>query len=209
MYDAACLYSEMNHPADAVNYLWLSFEKGKRVFTHIEHDTYLDNIRNTPEFIALIEVWKMKATDLSLQENPDTDAEPVETQKYIVKSKELRGGVYEVPCTVNDLPLNFIFDTGASDITISSLEAAFMLKNNYLTEYDFKDRRNYRTASGDIVEGTIIRLRKIKIGELELNNIEASVVHRQNAPLLLGQSALGKFVKITIDNKNNEIIFEK
>jgi clan AA aspartic protease (TIGR02281 family) len=110
---------------------------------------------------------------------------------------------------VNDLPLKFIFDTGASNITISSLDAAFMLKNNYLTEYDFKDKRNFRTASGDIVEGSIIRLRKIQIGELELNNIEASVVHKQNAPLLFGQSALGKFVKIIIDNANNEIIFEK
>jgi aspartyl protease family protein len=126
-----------------------------------------------------------------------------------VKSKELKSGVYGIPCTVNDLPLSFIFDTGASDISISSLEAAFMLKNHYLNEYDFKDKRNYRTASGDIVEGAIIRLRKIKIGDLELNNIEASVVDRQNAPLLFGQSALGKFVKITIDNKNNEIIFER
>jgi aspartyl protease family protein len=66
-----------------------------------------------------------------------------------------------------------------------------------LNEYDFKNRRNYRTASGDIIEETIIRLRKIKIGKLELNNIEASVVHKQNEPLLFGQSALGKFVNIT------------
>jgi aspartyl protease family protein len=63
-------------------------------------------------------------------------------------------------------------------------------------------------ASGDIIERTKVRLCKIKIGELGLNNIEASVVHKQNAPLLFGKSALGKFVNITIDNANNEIIFE-
>jgi len=208
-YDATCLYALMNRLEEALKYLRTSFEKGYRNFIHIENDTDLDNIRNAPEFIELIEEWKDKVAEKSSETGHLIIDEDKETQRYVVKTKELKSGVYEIPCVVNDLPLNFIFDTGASDITISSLEAAFMLKNNYLNEYDFKDRRNYRTASGDIVEGTKIRLRKIKIGDLELSNIEASVVDRQNAPLLFGQSALGKFVKITIDNKNNEIIFER
>ena len=206
-YDATCLYSLMNRPEEAVKYLQLAFEKGFRDFTHIANDDDLDNIRNSPEFIKLIEEWKEKLSS-SLETGQLIEPKQNEIKKYVVKSKELKSGVYEIPCIVNDLPLNFIFDTGASDITISSIEAAFMLKNNYLTEYDFKDRRNYRTASGDIVEGTKVKLKTIKIGDLELNNIEAAVVHKQNAPLLFGQSALGKFVKITIDNSNNEIIFE-
>ena len=206
-YNAACAYSLMNKPAEAINYLRIAFEKGYKSFTYLETDADLDNIREIPEYIKLVEEWKNKAN----QTRTETSQSLLEqtTQQYVVKSKELRSGVYEIQCTVNDLPLKFIFDTGASDITISSLDAAFMLKNNHLSEYDFKDRKHYRTASGDLVEGTKIRLRKIKIGDLELNNIEASVVHNQNAPLLFGQSALGKFVKITIDNKNNEITFEK
>lgn len=208
-YNATCLYALMNRLEDALKYLHISFEKGYRDFIHIENDTDLDSIRNASEFIELIEEWKNKVADKSSTTGQIMIDETQETQRYVVKTKELKSGVYELPCTVNDLPLTFIFDTGASDITISSLEAAFMLKNNYLNEYDFKERRNYRTASGDIVEGTKIRLRKIKIGDLELNNIEASVVDRQSAPLLFGQSALGKFVKITIDNKNSEIIFER
>jgi len=204
-YDATCLYSLMNRPAEALKYLRFSLEKGYRDFIHMENDKDLDNIRNNPEYIDLVEEWKYKAAELSTQV---ADTEFRQTQKYVVKTKELKSGVYEIPCVVNDLPLKFIFDTGATNITISSLDAAFMLKNNYLNEYDFRERRNYLTASGDIVEGTKVRLRKIKIGDLELNNIEATVVQKQNAPLLFGQSALGKFVKITIDNRNNEIIFE-
>ena len=206
-YDATCLYSLMKRPADAIKYLQTAFEKGYRDFIHIENDDDLDNIRNTHDFIELINEWTKK-TSSSIETGQIIDNQRENTQKYVVKSKELKSGVYEIPCTVNNLPLNFIFDTGASDITISSVEAAFMLKNNYLTEYDFKDRKNYRTASGDIVEGTKVRLRMVKIGDLELNNIEAAVVYKQNAPLLFGQSALGKFVKITIDNLNSEIIFE-
>lgn len=43
------------------------------------------------------------------------------------------GGTFEVPCQINGLQLQMIFDTGASDVTISSVEANFMLKNRYLS----------------------------------------------------------------------------
>ena len=65
------------------------------------------------------------------------------------------------------------------------------------------------TASGEIHEGTVIRLKEVKIGEATLKNIEASVVHNQKAPLLLGQSALEKFGTITIDNVNTKLIIKQ
>jgi predicted aspartyl protease len=36
----------------------------------------------------------------------------------------------------------------------------------------------------------------------ELNNVKASIVENQKAPLLLGQSVLNKLGKIEIDNEN-------
>ena len=53
----------------------------------------------------------------------------INAQTIVEMSKE--GGVYTVPCKVNGLPLKFIFDTGASDVSISLTEAIFMLKNGY------------------------------------------------------------------------------
>ena len=102
-----------------------------------------------------------------------------------------------------------IFDTGASDVTISSVEASFMFKNGYLSDDDVKGKQHYMTASGEIHEGTVIRLKEVKIGEATLKNIEASVVHNQKAPLLLGQSALEKFGTITIDNVNTKLIIQQ
>ena len=93
-----------------------------------------------------------------------------------------------------------MFDTGASDISISNVEAAFMLKNGYLSQHDFQGKQNYITADGDISEGTIINLRTVEFGGLKLTNIKASVVKNQKAPLLLGQSVLKKLGKIEIDN---------
>ena len=107
---------------------------------------------------------------------------------------------YIVNCKVNNLPLHFIFDTGASDISISDVEANFMYKNNYLNNNDFLGKRDYITADGSISEGTIINIRNVNIGGLELKNVRASVVKNQRAPLLLGQSVLNRLGKIEIDN---------
>lgn len=117
--------------------------------------------------------------------------------------KKMPGGTYEVPCTINGLPLKFIFDTGASDITLSSVEANFMLKNDYLNEKDFKGSRRYLTADGSIANGAVVRIKEMKVGDCTLKNIDASVVNSQKAPLLLGQSVLERFGAITIDNKKS------
>ena len=49
--------------------------------------------------------------------------------------------MYEVPCNVNGLPLNFIFDTGASTVSISSIEVSFMLKNVVFAKVSIKDNK--------------------------------------------------------------------
>ncbi len=48
----------------------------------------------------------------------------------------------------------------------------------------------------------------INIGIKVLNDVEASIVHNNSAPLLFGQSALAKFGKVSIDYDRNEITFE-
>ena len=56
------------------------------------------------------------------------------------------------------------------------------------------------TAAINVNVGTIINLRKVDFGGVELTNVKASVVRNQKAPLLLGQSILGRLGKIEIDN---------
>ena len=55
------------------------------------------------------------------------------------------------------------------------------------------------TASGDIMVGAKIIIRKIEIGGLVLKNVEASIVPNNNAPLLLGQSVLNRLGRIEIN----------
>ncbi|MBS1686362.1 MAG: retroviral-like aspartic protease family protein [Bacteroidetes bacterium] len=112
---------------------------------------------------------------------------------------ELTGGVYKIPCKVNGLNLKFIFDTGASDVSVSLTEALFMLKNDYLSESDFLGTEHYKIANGDIEEGTKINLKCIEVGGQKVYNVSASIVHSTDAPLLFGQSAMQKFGKFSID----------
>lgn len=128
-------------------------------------------------------------------------------EKNVVKMEKL-GGVYYIPVEVDGINMRFVFDTGASTVSISQVEAMYLYKQGTFTNDDIVGQTNFMDANGDISEGTTIILKTVKIGNRTLTNIEASVVHNLRAPLLFGQSALGKFGKISIDNKKGEISFE-
>ena len=200
-YDAACLYSVMGEKEKALSYLRQSLEDGYRRFAHIKRDRDLNNIRNTEEFKVLLKEFEEKhLQEIAADADGDDSAYELKVEE-IPFTKE--GGVCKVKCAINGLPLHFIFDTGAADVSISSVEATFMAKNDFLSSSDIIGKQNYQTADGNITEGTIINLKDVKLGSLHLNNIKASVVRNQAAPLLLGQSVLSKLGKIEIDNTKN------
>lgn len=117
-----------------------------------------------------------------------------------------KGKVYSLPGKVNGLELNFIFDTGASDVYLSLTEAVFMLKNGYLTKNDFTGVSYSQIANGDIVENTTVLLREVEIGGIKIHDVTASISHNLDAPLLLGQSAIQKLGPIQLDG--NKLIIQ-
>ena len=204
-YDKSCLLARMGQNDEAVNALRIAFEKGYRAFSHVENDDDMDPLRSHPDFKALVE--KYRNTPLYVIPQADSEEDAVTVSE--IQMKKMYGGVYEVPCDINGLPLRFILDTGASTVSISSVEASFMLKNDFLKESDIKGKDYFSTATGEIREGAIINLRRIKVGDTELRNVEASVAHNQEAPLLLGQSVLERFGTITIDNINSKLVIRQ
>ena len=122
-----------------------------------------------------------------------------------VRMRKMAGNTYLISCKVNGLPLDFIFDTGASSVTLSRKQATFMLKNGYLSKSDIIGTNAYQTATGDIAIGAVVKLKKIEINGLVLNNVEASIINSDSAPLLLGQSALSRLGKIQIDYQNSTL----
>lgn len=141
--------------------------------------------------------------------NQETNVDDKDDTTYEERTEEIpfskEGDMCKVKCTINGLPLHFIFDTGASDVSLSSVEATFMVKNGYLSASDVIGKQQFLTASGEVSEGTVINLREVKFGTLHLDNIRASVVRNQAAPLLLGQSVLSRLGKIEIDNAKRNL----
>ena len=196
-YNAACIYSRLDNKEKALQNLRKSLELGYRHFGQIGRDYDLEYIRDSEEFKELIREFKNK-------EESDETAFSQKDNNNMLKVSEIpftkEDGVCRVKCQINDLPLSFIFDTGASDVTISMVEATFMVKNGYLSDSDIIGSQRYMDASGNVAVGTVINLKKVDLGDFSLNNVRASVVRNQKAPLLLGQSVLGRLGKVEIDN---------
>lgn len=112
---------------------------------------------------------------------------------------EKEGGVYKVPCTVNGVKMKFIFDTGAATVSMSQTMAQFLLDGDYLTVSDIKGTGQSQLADGSIVNHATIVLRDVEIGGMHIHNIDATVIEGQNAPLLLGQTAISELGRITIE----------
>jgi len=127
--------------------------------------------------------------------------------KTVVKFSQ-EDGIMKIPVNINGIEMFFIFDTGASLISISQTVADDLYRQGKLKGSDFVGKGQFSDANGDITEGTIINLSSVIIGDRELNDVQACVTRGQNAPLLFGQSALKKFGKVSIDYNINEITFE-
>ncbi|GHV05566.1 hypothetical protein FACS189416_5360 [Bacteroidia bacterium] len=127
--------------------------------------------------------------------------------KTTVKMRE-ENGVQYIPMKINGQELDFVFDTGASSICISTLEAAILLKNGLLTDDDVIGQRGFVDATGRISVGAKINLKTVQIGGRKLENVEATIIENPGAECLLGQSVLSRFGTYKIDNIKKEIIFK-
>ena len=117
--------------------------------------------------------------------------------------------VYELPVTINNaLTLNFVLDLGASDISISPDVFLVLVKSGSITESDYIGNQLYKFADGSSVKSKVFNLKKIKIGNIEIENVRASISNSIDAPLLLGQSALKKLGEYKIDNTRSILIIK-
>lgn len=109
------------------------------------------------------------------------------------------GGVYRIPCTVNGAKMKFIFDTGASNVCLSLSMAEYLYDNDYITKDDIIGSGSSSVADGRIIDHIFINLKDIEIAGQHLNNVQAVVIDGQNAPLLMGQSAIQKLGRIELE----------
>lgn len=117
------------------------------------------------------------------------------------------GGVFTLSIEVNGILLHgVVYDTGASGICISSTEYYFLRKQGLLSDEDILGTAVSTLADGSSMDNLMVNLRQVKIGSAILSDVAAIVVGNQNAPILLGQTALERFSRVALDNKRSVLI---
>lgn len=112
-----------NHPEGK------KFERNQGVQSEINSSTTKESIINTIELEFQPNEWSENRNVLKM---------------------ELENGVRYVWIEIR---LRFIFDTGASDMTISATEALFLYKQGALRQEDILGTQQYQIADGSITEG--------------------------------------------------------
>jgi predicted aspartyl protease len=120
-----------------------------------------------------------------------------------------QNGVYQLPINLNNvMTLNFILDLGASDVSISPDVFLVLYRAGTIDESDFIGTETYRFADGSTAKSSVFNLKILKIGDIEIKDVRASISNNVSSPLLLGQSALKKLPSYKIDNQKNKLIID-
>ncbi|MDR2425195.1 MAG: retroviral-like aspartic protease family protein [Prevotellaceae bacterium] len=151
----------------------------------------------------------VKLRFISEKLNRDIPYKVVRSENREIIPLEQDGNMRYLTVEVNGMKLKFLLDTGASDILISLAEFTVLYKQGLLKDEDILDESSeMKIADGSVVEGNKIILRTLKIGNKTFKNVKATLFYSPEADLLFGQNVLSQFGKVTIDNKNNELILE-
>lgn len=98
-----------------------------------------------------------------------------------------RSGHFALQAEVEGVVVRFLVDTGASDVVLTMRDA----ERIGLDPATLRFTQPYRTANG-VVMGASVRLESITIGDIVLEDVEASVNPAPMAQSLLGMSFLGR-----------------
>jgi clan AA aspartic protease (TIGR02281 family) len=114
-------------------------------------------------------------------------------------------GTFLVPVVVNDkITLNFTLDSGASDVSVPADVVSTLKRTGTITDADFLDSQVYVLADGSTQKTRRFRIQSLRVGDLEIRNVIASVAPPEGI-LLLGQSFLSRLNSWSVDNEKHSL----
>jgi clan AA aspartic protease (TIGR02281 family) len=118
-------------------------------------------------------------------------------------------GIYKIPVRINDvLTLDFVIDSGASEVQVPADVALTLLRTGTITQDDFLPGKTYVLADGSNVKSERFILKHLKVGNVLVNQVEAGITGIEGQ-LLLGQSFLQKIDSWSLDNKRKLLILNE
>ena len=115
-------------------------------------------------------------------------------------------GGYLISGRVNGaVSVDFVLDTGATDVLIPDEVAGALARAGALTAGDFIGTRTYVLADGSRVPSKRVMLREVQVGDQRVANVTASIGPARSQPLL-GQSFLSRFPSWLLDNERHALV---
>jgi hypothetical protein len=115
-------------------------------------------------------------------------------------------GTLQVPVVINGkTSLNFIIDSGATDVSIPATVFSGLTRDGTVSRQDFLDKRLYKLADGSGEISQRFRIRSLRVGKLEVRDVIASIGDSGGLPLL-GQSFLSRLKSWSIDNERQALL---
>lgn len=102
-------------------------------------------------------------------------------------------GHYVIEVMVNGMPITFLIDTGASEVVLNLADARRVGFEPRTLRYT----QRFETANGE-VRGAPVTLRELRIGQLQLYDLEASVNEGPLSVSLLGMSFLQRLTSYEV-----------
>jgi clan AA aspartic protease (TIGR02281 family) len=122
---------------------------------------------------------------------------------------QLERGIYVVPVLINDaITLDFVVDSGATDVSIPADVVMTLMRTGTLAKSDFLGEKTYVLADGSTVPSQTFRIRSLKVGSKVLQNVNGSVASVEGS-LLLGQSFLSRFKSWSVDNAKHALLLSE
>lgn len=151
--------------------------------------------QTSPEGVTLINATAKGAT---LEVNGERKLYPLGRQigskfKQAASARPVRispsaTGMYATSGTINGRSVKFLVDTGATVIAMNRNEARRLSLN-----FRVDGTRGQATTASGIVNTYNVRLRKVRVGQIELRDVDATVVDGDfPAEILLGNSFLNR-----------------
>ncbi len=145
--------------------------------------------------------------------DPDTDPNGCDSitgnRIHLEIHLEKKSGVYELPVTVNGaVTLNFILDTGASEVKIPADVASTLLKDGTISQDDVLPGKIYKSADGSLRLSSRVIIREMDLGGVTVSRVPASI-GPASGMLLLGQSFLKRLPSWSLDNKRDVLVIGK
>jgi hypothetical protein len=90
-------------------------------------------------------------------------------------------------------------------VSIPADVAMTLMRTGTITREDFLGNQTFQLADGSTVPSTILRIRSLKVGDVEFHDVEASVSDVKGS-LLLGETFLGRLSSWSVDNRRHVLI---